>query len=240
MDEVFQSGVSDGLDRLTGLREQPAALLADHDEFHSPTPVRTLSIGEILFREGDRKAHLLQISAGIVCVYQPRMGRSDEVIEFVFPGDVLGLGYLEHQIYWARALVQTQIKCLPLESLNYIVQFNHRAKQRHAEALDREFAYRRDLFTASNRQNPIGRAAAFLLAVSQFNKDEGRDPNIVTDSLKCGVVAEWLDVDLDTLRRALVELEKKGLIEPCDPLGLRLIDAGGLQMLAGGDAIALQ
>ena len=240
MDEVFQSGVSDALDRLTGLGEQPGALSSDHDEIGSATSVRTLSIGEILFQEGDRKAHLHQISAGVVCVYQPRMGRSDEVIEFVFPGDVLGLGYLEHQIYWARALVITQIKRLPLNSLNNVVKYDHRAKQRHAEALNREFAYRRDLFTASNRQKPIGRVAAFLLAVSQFNKDEGRDPNMVTDSLKCGVVAEWLALDLDNLRRALVELEKQRLIEPCDPLGLRLVDPGGLEVLAGGDAIALQ
>jgi CRP/FNR family transcriptional regulator, anaerobic regulatory protein len=186
------------------------------------------------------KVHLHQISAGVVCVYRPRTGRSDEVIEFVFPGDVLGLGYLEHQIYWARALVETEIKSLPLSSINNIVKYDQRAKQRHAQALHREFAYRRDLFTASNRQKPLGRLAAFLLAVSQFNKDEGRDPNIVTDSLKCGVVAEWLGLDLDNLRRALVELQKKRLIQPCEQLGLRLIDRVGLEALAAGGAIALQ
>jgi CRP/FNR family transcriptional regulator len=239
MDEFLQSGVSDALDRATDLGEQPAAVSSDHDEIGPAVPVRTLSIGQILFREGDRKGRLHQISSGVVCVYQPRMGRSDEVIEFVFPGDVLGLGYLEHQIYWARAVVATQIKCLPLGSLANIVKYDHRAKQRHVEALNREFAYRRDLFTASNRQKPTGRVAAFLLAVSQFNKDEGRDPNIVTDSLKCGVVAEWLGLDLDNLRRALVELEKKRLIEPCNPLGLRLIDPGGLEVLAGGGATAV-
>jgi CRP/FNR family transcriptional regulator len=240
MDEVFQSGVSDALDRSTGLAEQPAAPSSDHDEIGSAAPIRILSIGAILFREGDPKGHLHQITKGVVCVYQPRMGRTDEVIEFVFPGDVLGLGYLEHQIYWARALVKSQIKCLPLGSLNDIVKYDQRAKQRHAQALHTEFAYRRDLLTASNRQKPIGRVAAFLLAVSRFNKDEGRDPNIVTDSLKCGVVAEWLELDLDNLRLTLVELQKKRLIEPCDPIGLRLIDRMGLKALAEGGAIALQ
>lgn len=102
------------------------------------------------------------------------------------------------------------------------------------------FAFRRDLFTASNRQKPTGRVAAFLVAVSQFNKDEGRDPNIVTDSFEFGVVAEWLGLDVNNLRRALVELEKKRLIEPCNPLGLRLIDSGGLEVLASGGAIASQ
>jgi CRP/FNR family transcriptional regulator len=240
MDEVFQSGVSDAADRFTGLGEQAAAPSSDHDESGPAAPVRTLSSGEILFREGDPKVHLHQISAGVVCVYQPRTGRSEEVIEFVFPGDVLGLGYLEHQIYWARALVKSRITCLPLSSLNNIVKCDQRAKQRHAQALHREFAYRRHLFSASNRQKPIGRLAAFLLAVSEFNKDEGRDPTIVTDSLNCGVVGEWLALDFDNLRRALVELQKRRLIEPCDPLGLRLIDRVGLEALADGGVIALQ
>jgi CRP/FNR family transcriptional regulator len=240
MDEFVQSGVTDTSDRSTDVGEQPTTFSSGRNENGSSISGRSLSIGEVLFREGNRKCHLHQILAGVVCVYQPRIGRSDEVIEFVFPGDVLGLGYLEHQIYWARAIVRTQIKCLPLNSLDRIVEYDHRAKQRHVEALNREFTYRRDLFTASNRRNPTGRVAAFLLAVSQFNKDEGRDPNIVTDSFKSGVVAEWLRLDLDDLRRALVELKVKRLIEPCEPLGLRLNDPEGLQVLADGGSITLQ
>jgi len=234
MDESFPSGVSDAPDRSPELGERPAAFSFAHDEVGSEIPVRTLSIGEILFQEGDPKAHLHQIAVGIVCVYRPRTGQSDEVIEFVFPGDVLGLGYLEHQIYWARALVKTQVRCQPLNSLNSIVKYDHRAKQRHGEALHREFAFRRDLLSIANRQKPIGRVAAFLLAVSQFNKDEGRDPNIITDSFKCGVVAEWLGLDIDVLQRVLVALEKQRLIQACTSLGLRLMDLKGLEAMATG------
>jgi CRP/FNR family transcriptional regulator, anaerobic regulatory protein len=240
MDEVFQSGVSDALDRSVNLDEQADALSSDYDEIGLEVPVRTLSIGEILFREGEPKTHLQQIVAGVVCVYRSRTGQSDEIIEFVFPGDVLALGYLEHHIYWARALVKTHVRSLPLTSLSNVVQYDHRAKQRHAEALDREFAYRRDLLTAGNRHRPIGRVAAFLVAVSQFSKDEGRDPNMITDSFKCGVVAKWLGLDVDTLRRALVELEKRRLIQSHASRGLRLIDLKGLEALAVGGATALR
>ena len=76
--------------------------------------------------------------------------------------------------------------------------------------------------------------AAFLLAVSQFNKDEGRDPSIVTDALDCVVVADWLKLVLNALRLLLVELAKRQLIAPCDAQGLRLIDLTGLEALAGG------
>jgi CRP/FNR family transcriptional regulator, anaerobic regulatory protein len=213
---------------------QPAAVSSDHDVVGS-VPIRTLSTGETLFEQGDPKTHLHEITAGLLCIYRPQAGGADEVIEIAFPGDVLGLGYLDYQIHCARALVKTQVSCLPLGSLDDVIKYDIRARSRYAVALRREFAYRRDLLTSANRHSPVGRVAAFLVAVSQFNHDEGRDPNIVTDTLKCGVVARWLKLDLDALRRALVELEKRRLIEPCVQ-GLRLIDCGGLEALAGGDA----
>jgi hypothetical protein len=155
----------------------------------------------------------------------------------IFAGDILGLGYLEYQIYCARAVVETQVKCLPLSAMENILQHDNRAKQRHVEAIQREFAFRRDLLVTANRRRPIGRVAALLFALSQLNRSAGRDPTIVGDSLKCGMVAESLGLDLDSLGGALTELEKKELIAPCPPHGLRLTDLGGLESLAGGSAI---
>jgi CRP/FNR family transcriptional regulator, anaerobic regulatory protein len=238
MGESIRSGVSHALDGLSGLGERPPAESANQNRIARDVPVRTLSTGEILFHEGDLKAHLHEISAGVISVYRTRTDRPHEVIEFVFAGDVLGLGYLEYQIYCARAVVETQVKCLPLSAMENILLDDNRAKQRHAEAIQREFAFRRNLLVTANRRRPVGRVAAFLFALSQLNRNEGRDPTIVGDSLKCGMVAESLGLDLDSLGGALVELEKKELIEQCPPLGLRLTNLGGLESLAGGSAIA--
>ena len=237
MEVVVRSGVLHALDRLSRVGERPPAESASQNRIAPDVSVRTLSTGEILFHEGDLKAYLHEISAGVVCVYRSRVDRPHEVIEFVFAGDVLGLGYLEYQIDCARAVVETQVKCLPLSAMESILQDDNRAKQRHAEAIQREFAFRRNLLVTANRRRPIGRVAAFLFALSQLNRSEGRDPTIVGESLKCGTVAESLGLDLDSLGGALVELEKKELIEPCPPLGLRLIDLGGLESLAGGSGI---
>jgi CRP/FNR family transcriptional regulator len=237
MGVVIQSGVLHALERLSGVGERPPAESAKQNRIATDVSVRTLSAGEILFHEGDLKAHLHEISAGVVCVYRSRVARPHEVIEFVFTGDVLGLGYLEYQIYCARAVVETQVKCLPLSAMENILQHDNRAKQRHVEAIQREFAFRRDLLVTANRRRPIGRVAALLFALSQLNRSEGRDPTVVGDSLKCGMVAESLGIDLDSLGGALTELEKKELIAPCPPHGLRLTDLGGLESLAGGSAI---
>jgi CRP/FNR family transcriptional regulator len=233
MDLILGSGAV-ALDEPSGLGGQLAPRSAHPVVVGSDFRARTLLIGESLFSKGDPKTHLHEISSGLVGVYGSQPGCIDEVIEFAFPGDVLGLGYLDHHVHYARALIKTQVKCLPLGALAEIIKHDLRAKHRYAVAVQREFAYRRDLLSRATRQNPIARLAAFLLAVSQFNKDEGRDRSIVTDALDCVVVADWLKLDLDALRRALVELGKRQLIAPCDAQGLRLIDLTGLEALAGG------
>lgn len=218
---------------LTADRSIPAPLVLG--------PARTLATNEILFRGGDPRSHLYLIETGSICTYRKRRGRPHEVIEFAFTGDVVGLGFLEHHIYWAQAAVETRVSSLPLDAVDEIVKHDGRAKQRYAEAIDREFAFRRRLLTrASLRRRPVSRVAALLLALSQLNKNEGRDPTLMSDSLSCGVVADWLGLDLDSLADALVELEKKELIRPSPPQGLRLIDFAGLEELANEPARNLE
>jgi CRP/FNR family transcriptional regulator len=67
--------------------------------------------------------------------------------------------------------------------------------------------------------------------LSRYNAYEGRDPTLVTDSLKCGVVAGYLNMTVDQLAAQLAELERRGLIEPCDR-GLRLKNLDALERLA--------
>jgi len=231
----MRAGGSNAIGEMSG---EPTSGSSDFDNLIASAAVRTLSTGGILFREGDPKTHLHRIAAGIICVYRKRIDRPHEVIEFVFPGDALGLGYLDHHIYRAKALVETRVQYLPLIALDDLLQYDYRAKKRAVETLQREFAHRRHLLINAARRKPVGRLAAFFLSVSHLNKNEGRDPSMIIDSLKCGVVADWLGLDLDTLGDALVELEKKGLIEQSASLGLRLKNLSALKDLADENVMA--
>ena len=222
---VSQSTSSHALDELSPMGEPVDGSLKD-------APFRILASNEVLFREGDFKTHLYMIEEGIISVYRKRTHQPNEIIEFAFSGDVVGLGYLEEHTYWARSVVETCVRCLPLDALDTVLEDDSRTKQRYADAISREFEFRREFLVTALRRNPIGRLAAFFLALSQLNKNEGRDQNIITDSLECGVVAGCIGLDLDSLGQALVELEKKGLIVPCPPQGLRLNDLAGLEDLA--------
>jgi CRP/FNR family transcriptional regulator, anaerobic regulatory protein len=197
-------------------------------------PIRRLNQGEILFRAGNPKTHLYRVENGCLCAYEPQSAEHRAIVEFAFAGDLLGLGYLGNHTRSARAIGETRISCLPLSAVDRIVEASPRARDQLKQAIDDELEFVRDGLVRSGQRNPIERVAAFFVALSRSNSYEGRIPNIITDSLKCGVVASDLALSVEGLARILVELEERGLIENCPPSGLRLNDIAALERLADG------
>jgi Crp-like helix-turn-helix domain len=81
---------------------------------------------------------------------------------------------------------------------------------------------------------PIERLAALFVVLSRANSYEGRPANIIDDAIKCGVVADYLGLSVDSLARTLVELEELGLVESYPPSAVRLNDIAALEQLADG------
>jgi CRP/FNR family transcriptional regulator, anaerobic regulatory protein len=158
-------------------------------------------------------------------------GGQREIVEFAFAGDVLGYGLFANHTSWAQAVGEVRVQCMALSALDQILRGDQRAFERYAEALKRDFEYRRDQLVDTER-SPINRLAALLVALSRQNALEGRDPRLIGDELECGAVAAWLHIDVRALANALLELERSGLIERSARNGLRLSDPGRLERLA--------
>jgi CRP/FNR family transcriptional regulator len=202
-------------------------------------PVRTLARDESLFEPGDLKTHLYKIEAGAICVYSARPDLGFEVIEYALAGDLVGMGFLERHATGARAAVETKVKCFPLEAMSRLAEQDERAKSRLDEAVQREFAFRRDSLVNAGRDRPLIRLAAYLTAVSRGNRHEGRDPTLIDGAVNCAVVADYLEISVDLLALALVQLEMQGLVQTAPRGGLRLVDIDRLEAMAN-DTAAVQ
>jgi CRP/FNR family transcriptional regulator len=184
----------------------------------------------MLYRRGEPRICLYCIEAGVVALLRQPLGGHREIIEFAFPGDVLGYGLFEHHTSWAQAVGEVCIQRMPLSALDQILQRDKRAFDRYARALRREFEYRRNQLVNTD-QGLVNRVAALLVALSRQNSLEGRDPRVVGDELACGAVASWLGIDVHALAKALQELQQSGLIELSPPDGVRLSDFARLERL---------
>jgi CRP/FNR family transcriptional regulator, anaerobic regulatory protein len=186
---------------------------------------------EPLFSLGDPKTELYLIESGVVTVYEPRLQGRQAILEFAFPGDVVGLGFLQTHTCTARASVETVAHCVPFSAQDRLVGDDPGLQAGLANAIEREFEFLRRSSINFSRQSPLERMAAFLLTLSRQNEEEGRDPTLLTQPLQCGVVADFLALSLDRLGLLLVRLEQRAIIAPCPPHGIKLTDLNALKAL---------
>jgi CRP/FNR family transcriptional regulator len=192
---------------------------------------RTLGANEFLFRRGEPRTHIFRLNSGAICLYESRQSDRQSVIEFVFPGNYVGLGFLEKHILTARTLLPSSVSCLPVIETENAIGHDPRARAKLAEAAEREIEARRDELFKAGERHPIERVAALLVTSSRTNSQQGRRPDLIEDSWRCGVIADLLRLDLDDLTAILVELERRGLIETTTG-GLRLKDIAALESLS--------
>ena len=187
----------------------------------------------MLFSIGDPKTHFYAVESGALAVYEPRWNGHRAIIEFAFPGDLVGLGFLQTHTCSARATVETRVQCLPLSAQDHLFADDPRAQARLADAIEREVEFLRESSVRFSQQNPLGRLAAFLLTLSRENEQEGRDPAVLVQPLQCGVVADFLALSVERLGFATGSTRAPGPDRDCAPQGLRLTDIAALESLAG-------
>ena len=78
--------------------------------FASATP---LGFAGTSFR-GDPRTYFFAVDRGALAAYEPRWNGHGAIIDFAFPGDFVGLGFLPTHTCNARATVETRVQCLPL------------------------------------------------------------------------------------------------------------------------------
>jgi CRP/FNR family transcriptional regulator len=70
---------------------------------------RRFAAKEILFRAGDVRTSFYRVETGAICLYEPPWRVERSVIDFAFPGDFVGLGFIETQSCCASAICECQV-----------------------------------------------------------------------------------------------------------------------------------
>ncbi|MCK5548934.1 MAG: Crp/Fnr family transcriptional regulator [Hyphomicrobiaceae bacterium] len=193
-----------------------------------------MDASDYLFQEGDLRTHACRVEQGAIAVYEKRLGRPNQVIEIVGRGDFVGLGCFERYRDNALAMESTLLTCLDEQEFIALAERDPSLRKQQADAIHRYFERHKADILNGYPSTPVEALAAFLASVSRQNVHEGRNATIVTDSLKCGAVANLLGFDIETLGKALLDLENKGLIQEGSNGQLHLLDLERLEWLADG------
>ncbi len=191
---------------------------------------RTVAIGEKVYQPGDER-RLYRVESGAVCHYALSSDDRRNVLEFSFPGEIIGLGYLPTHVTVAKAMVETRVCIITEADLERELAKDSRLYFRLAEAADREFEYVRQRSQNVGSAHPVQRVANFLLAIVGINSSEGREPLFVTNDVRSGYVAEQLQMTIDTLEKALLSLRERSVVAVSSG-GLRILDLVALERIA--------
>ena len=170
---------------------------------------------------------------GAVCHFSERRDGRFSVIQFAFPGDIIGLGYLPTHSSTAMAMVETMVALVSALELELALMNDDRLSYRLADAGEHDFDYLRAKAVGVTPLAPVQRLANYLLAVLGVTRGErGAGQLVIPDEITSGYVAEQLGMTLDTLAMALLSLRRSSILD-LSPRGLRVVDVARLELVAG-------
>lgn len=199
-------------------------------------PTRVIDAREHLFCEGDRAAHVYLVEAGHVCIYRMMPDGRRQVIDFAYPGDVIGLGALGTHATNAQATIKTWVRSIPVATLHTVAASDAKLGRKLYEALSQELlAAREHLFTVS-QCTASERVATFLLALSRRNGRRGENPAEIVLPMTRNDIADFLGLTIETVSRTFSRFRADRLIAIEHCILVTLIDAEGLAAVATGES----
>ena len=176
--------------------------------------VRTLKVGEALFRSGQSRTDVYRIETGVMMVSSSGDTRTPRSFKLAEPGDFVGLGFIEHHSSSAYAMTDCVVRSYSPTEFGQLADRDPAIREQEAVAIAREFDLRKAKCLAeASRKTTAQRLAGYLLVVARMNTMDGREPNIVPDTINCGFLTDLFDVSLENLASATKELHKAQLLE---------------------------
>lgn len=175
--------------------------------------LRTLEAKEHLFCEGDPAAQVYRVEVGHICIYRMMPDGRRQVIDFAYPGDVIGLGALIEYSDSAQAMERTLVRGMSLASLRDLAQADSLLGRRLYEALSHELMAARELLFTVSQRTAAERIAAFLVALSRRNVRRGENPNEIVLPMTRMDIADFLGMTIETVSRTLTKLRLEGVID---------------------------
>jgi CRP-like cAMP-binding protein len=186
----------------------------------------------VLFRAGQKKNCIFRIESGAVELEWLLGDGSLGCIERLGPGQMVGVGFLDHYIANAIVVEPSRISCWRREDLTASLRDAATMRERETIETTREFEHRKALILSGRSKEVSRRIAGFLCLAAQFNARDGRDPDLIDEGLDPSALATLLQIDVDTLGDGLLVLKRLGLVALGDRHCLRICDLTALSIFA--------
>lgn len=198
--------------------------------------VKRLEGREHLFCEGDPASHIYRVESGYVCIYKMMPDGRRQVVDFGYPGDLVGLGAGAEHPTGAHAMGSCRVRAIPAATLHHMARQDAALALALYDALANELEAARGLLLSCCQQSAIERLASFLLMLSRRNARKGLDADELLLPMTRSDIGDYLGLTIETVSRTFTKLRAMGLIELAQCTTVRLVDLPAIERLAEGCA----
>lgn len=184
---------------------------ASLDERMAQAGVRRLSAKEHIFCEGDARAHVFRIEEGVVAIYKTLPDGRRQIIDFSYPGDLIGLGVLEEHMLSAQATCAAKVRCLSASALERMAESDAHLALKLYKSVCQELAATRSLLVTVGQRGAVERIAAFLVGLHRRTASHGS--MTVTLAMRRSDIADLLGLTIETVSRTFTKLREMRVIE---------------------------
>ena len=167
---------------------------------------RLLSRGEIVFRKGQFARHIYKVENGCVRTFiKLRRGRR-LITAFYFPGDYFGVEMRANYNVSAEAITPSTILTIERKALISLAATDNAVANEMLQITNVEL-HRAQTHSLLLRNSADGRVANFLLEMKKRNRR--REVDLIMSRQD---IADYLNLKIETVSRALARLEKSSVI----------------------------
>lgn len=180
------------------------------DERMSHGTIRKLEAKEHVFCEGDPRIHVFRVEDGVVAVYKTLCDGRRQIIDFAYPGDLIGLGALNEHVLSAQATCSAKVRCLSASSLERLAESDASLALKLYKSVCQELSATRSLLVTVGQRSAVERLAAFLLGM--YRRSGSRGSATLTLAMRRSDIADLLGLTIETVSRTLTKLRTSGVI----------------------------
>jgi CRP/FNR family transcriptional regulator len=184
---------------------------ASFEERMALASARKLAAKEHVFCEGDNRTHVFRVEEGVVAIYKTLPDGRRQIIDFAYPGDLIGLGVLDEHVLSAQATCPAKVRSLSAAALERMAEADAGLALKLYKSVCQELAATRNLLVSVGQRSAMERVAAFLLGLHR--RTAAREASTVTLAMRRSDIADLLGLTIETVSRTLTKLREMGVID---------------------------
>lgn len=195
---------------------------------------RKVAANETLWCEGENRTHIFIVRTGAICLSRTLPNGRRIVLEFAYPGDIIGLGSDIHPCD-AHTVQLTRLEAIPAAAFKRAVaedaEFGRQASLQVTNALTAAYQH----VVVISKLSANERLASFLMTLSRRNEERGLSPMSVLLPMKRLDIADFLGLTIETVSRTFTRFRDAGWIAMDQHNVVVFRDLRKLRALAAGE-----